>query len=63
MGQGLFGSLESLCHGPCPVEAAGRTLESISERLKNASSVREEAAVEIDVAKEALDVLHGVRLR
>ena len=58
-----FCSLERSGHGRSPVESAGRTLEGISEGLEQAGGVGKETAVEVDQAKETLEILNSVWLR
>ena len=62
LGKGRFCSLERSGHGRSPVESAGRTLEGISEGLEQAGGVGKETAVEVDQAKETLEILNSVWL-
>lgn len=63
MGKGVFGSGEGGGHSRGPGEGFWCTGEGVSERTKDGSSMREESAIEVDEAKESLEILDGGGLR
>ena len=63
MRESLLSLLKSLSHGRSPGKEFGSANQSICEWSKNGGRTRNKTVVEIDEAKEALEILDSCRLR
>ena len=61
--EGGFGRVEGSSHGRSPGETGGMTSKSVSEGAEDGCGGRKETAVEVDEAKETLEVFEVGGLR
>ena len=59
----LFGLLKGVCHGSGPQKSFWRTNEGISEGTENGGGARNKTAIEVNEAKEMLEIFDGGWLR
>ena len=59
----LLGLLEGVSHRSCPGKSFGRANKGISEGTENGGGARNKTAIEVNEAKETLEIFDGGWLR